>query len=137
MRVELSRRGDYAVRAMLVLARPHAGQLTAAGIAERTAIPASYVAQVMGGLVRAGLVANRRGRAGGYRLAQPSSEISLLAVVEAAEGDLRLKTCILRGGPCGRDGIHCDVHEAFVRAQGAASAALDGASLADVAGAER
>jgi len=122
---------------MVVLARPEAGQLTAGGIAERTAIPASYVAQVMGSLVRAGLVANRRGRAGGYRLARPPSEISLLAVVEAAEGDLRLKTCILRGGPCGRDGIHCDVHDAFARAQSAASAALVGGSLADVAGTER
>ena len=38
---------------------------------------------------------------------------------------------------CGRDGVHCDVHDAFVRANEAASAALSGASLADVAGGER
>lgn len=61
MRVELGRKGDYAVRAMVVLARPGTEQLTAADIAARTAIPASYVAQVMGTLVRAGLVANRLG----------------------------------------------------------------------------
>ena len=137
MRVELSRKGDYAVRAMVVLARPGTEQLTAADIAVRTAIPPSYVAQVMGVLVRAGLVANRRGRAGGYRLAQPPSEISLLSVIEAAEGDLVLRTCILRGGPCGRDGVHCDVHHAFARAQDAATEVLDGASLAHVAGIER
>ena len=72
MRLELTRRGDYAVRAMLALARPEALQLTAAALAEATAIPAGYVPQVMGDLVRAGLVANRRGRSGGYRLAQPA-----------------------------------------------------------------
>lgn len=133
MRVELSRKGDYAVRAMLVLARPGIEQLTAADIAAHTAIPPSYVAQVMGALVRAGLVANRRGRAGGYRLARRPSEVSLLSVIEATEGDLLLRTCILRGGPCGRDGIHCDVHQSFARAQDAATEALAGASLADVA----
>jgi Rrf2 family protein len=133
MRVELNRKGDYAVRAMLVLARPGTEQLTSAEIATRTAIPPSYVAQVMGTLVRADLVANRRGRAGGYRLARPPSEINLLSVIEAAEGDLVLRTCILRGGPCGREGVHCEVHEAFARAQDAASESLAGASLADVA----
>ena len=137
MRVELSRRGDYAVRAIVVLSRPGTEQLTAASIAERTAIPASYVPQVMGTLVRAGLVANRRGRAGGYRLARPPSEVSLLAVIEAAEGDLLLRTCILRGGPCGGGGVHCGVHDAFARAQRASIAALAGTSLADVDGSRR
>ena len=85
MRLELTRRGDYAVRAMLTLARPGAGQMTAAALAEATAIPSSYVPQVMGDLVRAGLVANRRGRTGGYALAAPPAEITLLAVVEAVE----------------------------------------------------
>jgi Rrf2 family protein len=137
MRVELSRRGDYAVRAMVVLARPGNGQLTAVGIAERTAIPASYVPQVMGTQVRAGLVANRRGRAGGYRLALPPSEVSLLAVIQAAEGDLLLRTCILRGGPCGGGGVHCGVHDAFARAQEASIEALAGTSLADVVSGRR
>lgn len=132
MRVELSRRGDYAVRAILTLARPGAGQMTAAAIAERTAIPPTYVAQVMGDLVRAGLVANRRGRSGGYRLARPAAEVSMLDVIEAVEGDLRRRSCVLRGGPCGRAGTHCAVHGAFAEAQDAAIASLAGASLADV-----
>jgi Rrf2 family protein len=131
MRIELTRRGDYAVRAMLSLARPGTGQLTAAALAEATAIPANYVPQVMGDLVRAGLVANRRGRSGGYRLGQPASEINLLAIVEAVEGDGRRRTCVIRGGPCQRDGA-CDVHDAFYQAQEAVFDALAEVSLADV-----
>lgn len=131
MRLELTRRGDYAVRAMLALAREGSGQRTAADLGRATAIPATLVPQVMGDLVRAGLVANRRGRAGGYRLARPTTDISLLQIVEAVEGDGRRRTCVLRGGPCRRDGP-CDVHDAFFRAQEATFGTLAAVSLADV-----
>lgn len=136
MRFELTRRGDYAVRAMVVLARPAAGQLTGASLATATGIPPSYVPQIMGDLVRAGLVANRRGRRGGYTLARPPDAVNLLEVVEAAEGDGRRTTCVLRGGPC-HSGGGCDVHDAFFRAQEAAFGALAGVSLADAVGPRR
>lgn len=132
MKLELTRRGDYAVRAMLTLSRPGAGKLTSARLVEATAIPPSFLPQVMGDLVRAGLVENRRGRNGGYRLAREPETISLLTVVEAVEGDGRRRTCVLRGGPCRRDGA-CDVHDAFYRAQEAVFGTLAGVSLADVA----
>lgn len=131
MRLELTRRGDYAVRALLALAREDDDHVTGATLAAETAIPPSYVPQVMGDLVRAGLVANRRGRHGGYRLARPATDISLLAIVEAVEGDGRRRTCVLRGGPCRRDGA-CDVHDAFFGAQEALFNALAAVSLSDV-----
>ncbi len=132
MRLELTRRGDYAVRAMLSLAQPGAGRLTAAELARRTAIPASYVPQVMGDLVRAGYVANRLGRHGGYALGVDPDAVSLLAIVEAVEGDSRRRTCVLRGGSCGGAGVFCDVHAAFANAQEAATGRLASVSLADV-----
>jgi Rrf2 family iron-sulfur cluster assembly transcriptional regulator len=131
VKLELTRRGDYAVRAMLVLARDPDTQRTAAQLADLTAIPVSFVPQVLGDLVRAGLVANRRGRAGGYRLARPAADVHLLAVVEAVEGDTRRRTCVLRGGPCRRDGA-CDAHDAFANAQEAMAGSLAAVSLADV-----
>lgn len=131
LRIELTRRGDYAVRAMLALARVAPGQVTGSALAMSTAVPSSLVPQVMGDLVRAGLVANRLGRRGGYRLARPAGRISLLEVIEAVEGDGRRRTCVLRGGPCRRDGP-CDVHEAFFAAQDALFGSLAAVSLADV-----
>lgn len=131
MRLELTRKGDYAVRAMLALARPDAGQLTGAQLAATTGVPPSLVPRVMGDLVRAGLVANRRGRSGGYRIARPAAEVSLLEVIEAVEGDGRRRTCVLRGGPCRRDGA-CDVHDAFFRAQEAVFGTLAAVSLDEV-----
>jgi Rrf2 family protein len=127
MRIQLTRRGDYAVRAAVVLSRPGAGQMTSAELAAATGIPASFVPQVMGDLVRANLVANRRGRLGGYRLSRAAAEISLLDIVEAADGRAT-RTCVLRGGPCRRDG-ECDVHGAFFGAERAAFGALAAVTL--------
>ena len=131
MRLQLTRRGDYAVRAMLALADVGGGLVTGSQIAERTGVPASFLPQVMGDLVHAGLVDGLQGRTGGYRLAQPARAISLLAVVEAAEGDSRRTTCILRGGPCGADG-HCRVHDAFFAGQEALLETLRSTSLAEL-----
>lgn len=132
MRLELTRRGDYAVRAMLALSRHPEGELLSVRrIAEEMDIPARFLPQVMGDLGRAGLVEATTGRSGGYRLARPASEISILDVVDAVEGNSRRRTCVLRGGPCGLDG-YCDVHDVFFAAQDAMLQALDGTTLADL-----
>jgi len=128
MRLELSKRGDYAVRAMLALADA-GGLLTGSRIARDTGIPISFLPQVMGSLVHAGLVDGLQGRTGGYRLARAADAITLLSIVEAVEGDSRRTTCILRGGPCGLDGT-CRVHGAFFAAQEALLAELGSATLA-------
>ena len=129
MRLELTRRADYAVRAMLALGQQPEGLLSGARIAAAMAIPPRFVAQVMGDLVQAGLVEARTGRAGGYRLARGLEEISILEIVEAIEGDARQRTCVLRGGPCAVDGF-CDVHEIFSAAQDALLLRLSQATLA-------
>jgi Rrf2 family iron-sulfur cluster assembly transcriptional regulator len=130
--MELTKRGDYAVRAMLALARAPEGRLVSVRrIAEEMAIPVRFLPQVMGDLGAAGLVEATTGRAGGYRLTRPPSGITLLDVVEAVEGDSRRRTCVLRGGPCGLDGS-CDVHEVFFAAQDAMLQTLGSARLSDL-----
>ena len=97
-------------------------------IADAMAIPPQILPSVMRPLVRAGLAEAVTGRAGGYRLARPAGAISLLDVVEAIEGDSRRETCVLRGGPCGRDGF-CAAHPAFYAAQEAVRTELAAARL--------
>ena len=130
--MELTKRGDYGVRAMLALSRAPAGRLLSVRrIAEEMAIPVRFLPQVMGDLSAAGLVSAETGRTGGYRLTKPADQISLLDVVEAVEGDGRRRSCVLRGGPCGTDGF-CDVHDVFFAAQDALLATLASAHLADL-----
>lgn len=133
MRPELTKRADYAIRAMLALARTtEATPLSARRIAEEMGIPGRFLPQAMGDLSRAGLVRAEPGRNGGYRLQRPAVEISLLDIIEAVEGDSRRQSCVLRGGPCGGSG-QCAVHAVFVAAQDALLGTLSGASLASVA----
>jgi Rrf2 family protein len=134
MRLELTKRGDYAVRAMLALARGSGnGLLSARRIAGAMEIPVRFLPQVLSDLQRAGLVEAAPGRAGGYRLSRAASAISLLDVIEAVEGDSRRRGCVLRGGPCGVDG-HCDVHEVFFRGQEALRGTFAQSTLAELAG---
>lgn len=117
MRLELTRRGDYAVRAVLALAKSAAGErFSVSRIAARENIPPRFLPRVMSDLVRGGLVEAETGRTGGYRLARPAEAISVLDVIEAVEGDARRRTCVLRGGPCGLAPM-CNVHQVFADAQ--------------------
>lgn len=133
MRLELTKRADYAIRAMLAVAaaedRP---RMNVRVIADEQRIPPEILPRIMSDLVRAGLAVSTAGRSGGYRLARPGTAISLLDVIEAIEGDGRRRTCILRQGPCGAGGM-CDVHLVFATAQEAMLGTLSTATLDEVA----
>ena len=119
MEISLGRKGDYAVRAMLVLARSYgAGRRKSRQIAATMDIPERYLPQIMAPLVHAGLVNATAGRDGGYELARPPRELSLLEVVEVAEGAITGDRCLLQGGPCDWEHI-CPVHHAWARAHDA------------------
>jgi Rrf2 family protein len=134
MRLELTKRADYAIRAVLALgeAGPDV-RLSVRRIATDRAIPTHFLRQVMGDLVAAGIVDGQEGRAGGYRLARSTDAVSLLEVIEAVEGDSRRRECVLRGGPCRLSGV-CDVHEVFAAAQDEVLRQLGTASIASVVG---
>jgi Rrf2 family protein len=117
VRLELTKRADYAIRTVLALARSRDGErLSVRTIAAEQSVPPAFLPQVMRDLVRAGIVEGAVGRSGGYRLARAASDVSLLEIVEAVEGDSRRRVCVLRGGPCSISGV-CDVHGMFVAAQ--------------------
>ena len=137
MRLELTLRGDYAVRAAIAIAQLEDGQpVSARRIAERMDIPAGFLAHVLTDLVRAAIVVGVPGRRGGYRLAAPASEIDLLRIVDAVEDRGVPPRCVLRGGACRFDGT-CAVHDVFFAATVALRRELASATLADVAGGGR
>ena len=133
VRLELSRQGDYAVRAMLALAADGDGRWrSVSAISAEMAIPERFLPRIMRVLGEAGLVKARTGRTGGYRLTRPPQEITILDVLMAAEPADEIPRCILRGIPCGTDG-RCAVHDTFDEARVAFRDRLARTSLADVA----
>jgi Rrf2 family protein len=89
----LSKRADYGLIAMkhLTLHREHA--CSAPEIARTYNIPAELMAKVLQKLVRKGLLASQAGPNGGYALARAAEEISVIEVLEALEGPIRLTPC--------------------------------------------
>lgn len=133
MDLTLTRRGDYVVRAAIALARafPQGGYRKIREVAEEMRVPRTYTPQILNLLAQAGLAEARAGQQGGYRLRRDPATISLLEVVEAAEGPLRPQRCTLREGPCRWEDM-CALHPAWDRSVTALRGALHATSLASV-----
>jgi Rrf2 family transcriptional regulator, cysteine metabolism repressor len=88
--MNISSRCDYACRAIVELAH-HVSEntpMTATAIAEKRNIPEKYLVHILLQLKKAGLLTSTRGAQGGYKLAQKTSDISLLDIVHAVDGQL-------------------------------------------------
>jgi Rrf2 family protein len=132
VKTALSKNGDYSVRAVLDLARHYgAGRRKAREIATAMRIPRTYLSRILANLVHCGLLTAVAGQNGGYELSRPPSRISLLEVIEAAEGKAELRECLLRGVPCGKRGT-CSVHDAWSLAQEAMTRRLRRTSFAEI-----
>jgi len=87
--MKLSVKGEYGFQAVLDLAlHSQAGPVQIHQIAQRQTIPKQFLDQILLNLKKAGLVTSTRGRQGGYRLARPASEITLLEISQGLEGPL-------------------------------------------------
>jgi cysteine desulfurase len=130
--VELTTKGRYAVMAMADLAG-HADDAATplSVVAERQSLPLSYLEQLFVPLRRAGLVESARGRSGGYRLAKPSSEISVADVMEAVEEDTRFTRCSHNDPRCSA-ATPCVTHGLWNALSEATEEFLASISLADV-----
>ena len=88
--MKLSVKVDYACRVLVQLARRHGAAELAhiEDLAQAEAVPANYLVQILGELRNGGLITSRRGKQGGYALARPTADISLLDIVTLIEGDV-------------------------------------------------
>jgi Rrf2 family nitric oxide-sensitive transcriptional repressor len=95
----LSQTIEYALRAMIRLATLAPGEaLTSELIAAHTGAPKGYLSKILRDLVVSGLVSSQRGPAGGFALARPAAEISMLDVINAVDPIQRIRKCPL-GNP--------------------------------------
>lgn len=130
--MQLSKAGEYAVRAMLHLAAMEdKGVSQIPGISKTWEVPESFLRKILNSLVKARLVLSARGTGGGFRLAKPASEITLLDIFEAIEGKVYLNYCLIGPGTC-KNREWCPVHEVWREAQNAFTGVLRKKSLADM-----
>ena len=98
--MQIPRKIEYALRAMIHLADNPDGVARGSEIASHEHIPKYYLEKVIRDLMRGGLVRARRGPGGGYQLARPPETISFRDVIEAVEGPITLNLCVEGGTQC-------------------------------------
>src|SRR5262245_494536 len=101
MRLEISRRADLAVRALLAIDRAP-DRIKADALAADLATTAGFVPQVVGPLVKRGWVRSDPGPRGGYSAVVALERVSVLDVIEAIDGPTDVGQCVVADGPCGR-----------------------------------
>ena len=118
--MQITRQADYAVRAILYLARLGDQRAATSAVAKDQNIPPSFLAKIISQLSIAGLVHTSRGARGGVTLARNPKEISLLEVVEAIDGPILLNECVEDEASCSFDKncplrpIWCDAQQDLV-----------------------
>lgn len=93
--MKLSLRGEYALRALLVLGLNSGPEVVPIQtISEAQNIPKRFLEQILNDLKSGGFVRSKRGVTGGYRLARPAEEITLAEVMRHIEGALAPVSCV-------------------------------------------
>jgi Rrf2 family protein len=128
--IRMSEATALGLHTMAVVARRD-GPTPAARIAEELHASEAHLSKVLQQLVRAGFLRSKRGPTGGYALAKPAEEISLLDVYEALEGRLRNDGCLFSEPVCRQ--VSCILSDLVERLRSEAHGYLQSTSLRDVA----
>lgn len=115
--MQITRQADYAIRAMLFLAKLEPSERAATSqIANVQKIPPSFLAKIISQLSIAGLIHTSRGARGGVLLSRSASSITLLEVVEAIDGPISLNECTLTPDIC-EFSDDCPMHKIWCETQ--------------------
>lgn len=126
----ISQTAEYALRAIVFLAKSPGDPHITREIAEATKVPSGYLAKVMQTLVKKGLVVSRRGLGGGFTLGRPHDTISILDVVNAVDPLQRILSCPL-GLAEHREHL-CPLHRRLDHTMADIEKALGAATVADI-----
>ena len=137
--MRLSKKGEYALRALLDLAMAQALDrklVPLSALAEAQKMPATFLEQILIELRQAGILASTRGKYGGYSLAKPASKIMIGDVVRIIDGPLAPISCVSHTAyercAC-PDEEHCGLRLIMMDVRNAIANVLDRYSLANLA----
>lgn len=130
----LSSTSDYALRALLVLARRRGlGPVRADEVADATGAPRNYMAKTLNALAKAGIVSSLRGPAGGFTLVAEPAALPIARVVDLFETPRAHPRCLLGAGPCDPT-RPCAAHQRWTSVAEARRAPLASTTIADLLG---
>src|SRR4051812_21112384 len=104
---------EYAMRGLSeMVARGVKGRILLDDLVAGTDIPRDFLAKIFQKLAKAGVLVSAKGRGGGFALARPAHQISLMEVITAVEGPGALDCCAAGLREC-NDEAACPLHDLF------------------------
>ncbi|MDB6173098.1 MAG: BadM/Rrf2 family transcriptional regulator [Chthoniobacteraceae bacterium] len=136
--MKLSKRGEYALRALIDFGIAHElGRplLKVSELVEKERLPLKFLEQILGQLKAAGYINTKRGKEGGYFLAKAPIDISLGKVIRLIDGPLAPIACVSQTAyercTC-PDEEHCGLRMLMLDVRNAIARILDRYNLADI-----
>lgn len=113
----ITRATEYAIRTVIYLAQqPKSEIVLKKDICRTQNVTPAFLTKILQPLIKAGIVSSQRGVGGGFLLSKEANEITLLDILQAEEGQLKLNHCLIEDDACHRDS-HCSAHEVWHEAQ--------------------
>jgi Rrf2 family protein len=135
--MRLSRKADYAIRAMVDLStQPKGVRVAIHDIAKRQDIPYTFLPRIIPDLVKGGLLKSYRGANGGILLARSPEDITILKIIEMTDGPVNLNRCTAYPSECDRMST-CPIHGLWKKVQDDFNQNLGKTSLADIVNGDR
>jgi Rrf2 family protein len=106
----LTQTAEYALQATTLLAQQDGAVVEVGILADTLRVPRNYLSKTLSQLTRAGILESVRGKRGGFRLARPAAEITILQVVEPFDSLTETRRCLL-GQPVCSDRNACPAHK--------------------------
>jgi Rrf2 family protein len=129
--MKTSRKTDYAIHALMILARNKNEKVSVKQLMEQQNISKSYLAKVMQKLSSAQIVESSEGKYGGYRLVKKPGEIRLSEIVTIMEEGRNIFNCVDEKRGCNiKD--RCKIHKVFKKAYQNMLKDLEKTSIKDI-----
>ena len=124
---------EYAIRGLSELAaRAGSKSMMLDQLTQGTTLPREFLAKVFQQLVKGGILTSAKGRGGGFALARPTHEISLLQIIDAIDGPAVCDRCVVGLEQC-NDTMRCPQHDLWKPIRQRLKDYLQTTTLADLA----
>jgi Rrf2 family protein len=125
----LTRESDYALRALMHLARRKEGSASSAELEQALGVPRPMLRKILQILKKKGLLRSAKGAGGGFSLARKSSGIRLIDVIRAFRGGAEPSACVLRKKLCPKV-RNCQLRKTIKRIEGMIDRAFERETIA-------
>ncbi len=125
----LTKNSDYAIGALVILAKNKDKFLSAREIAVRQKIPYQFLRRILQELIRNKLVVSREGGSGGFKIDADPKKVSIVDVIKIFQGNIRVSDCMFRRKIC-QNRSNCILRKEIKRVERIIAKEFEGITLA-------